>query len=237
MSIDLNFRPTSYSDFDGPVAAALNGIRGQMRREMVRDMLTAEGEQRVFYDNVLGPISEEVLSNTSPQDFVDHANQTMGPSWMGGEYLPRERHGEIEIARVVLASTLMDVFSLRARWSGGRYRYRMVDEYSTKFHLCRKTSMKPLKLSDVIEMLQTGEGVDIDSGPRGLVEPWWNQQRDYGDDPEKCTAFAWVESEIYPELAAWYEEYGEAWRAEYQTDLDITTLLEEVNGGQGEGPA
>ena len=42
MSIDLNFRPTSYADFDDPVSLALNGIKGQMRREMVRDMLTAE---------------------------------------------------------------------------------------------------------------------------------------------------------------------------------------------------
>ena len=46
MSIDLKWRPESYSDFHDPVALALNGIQGQMRREMVRDMLTAEGEQR-----------------------------------------------------------------------------------------------------------------------------------------------------------------------------------------------
>jgi hypothetical protein len=43
MSIDLNFRPTSYADFDVPVFLAQNGIKGQMLREMVRDMLEAEG--------------------------------------------------------------------------------------------------------------------------------------------------------------------------------------------------
>jgi hypothetical protein len=48
MSINLNFRPTSYADLDNPVALNLNGIKGQMRREMVRDMLTAEGENRLL---------------------------------------------------------------------------------------------------------------------------------------------------------------------------------------------
>ena len=43
MSIDLDFRPDSYSDFDDPVALALNDINGQMRRVMVPDMMTAEG--------------------------------------------------------------------------------------------------------------------------------------------------------------------------------------------------
>ena len=54
MNIDLDFRPTSYGDFDGPVAAALNGIGGQMGREMVKDMLTAEGEQRAYYGDGTG---------------------------------------------------------------------------------------------------------------------------------------------------------------------------------------
>lgn len=46
MSIDLHFRPAHYADFDDPVALALNGIKGQMRRVMVRDMLSAEGDKR-----------------------------------------------------------------------------------------------------------------------------------------------------------------------------------------------
>ena len=41
MSINLDFRPASYTDFDDPVSLVTNGIKGQMRREMARDMLTA----------------------------------------------------------------------------------------------------------------------------------------------------------------------------------------------------
>ena len=44
------------------------------------------------------------------------------------------------------------------------------------------------------------------------MEPWWDQQLEVGDDPEECIAFAWVESDLYPELVDWYEERAEAWR-------------------------
>src|SRR5690554_1885725 len=119
MSIDLDFRPAHYGDFDDPVALAVNGIKGQMRREMVRDMLEAEGEQRERYDAVLGPLEEDVLEERAPEAFTRGITSLFGPGWMGGEYLPDMRAGEVEIARVVLASATMDVTSVRARWRGG----------------------------------------------------------------------------------------------------------------------
>ena len=127
MSIDLAFRPDSYADFDDPVALAVNGIAGQMRREMVRDMLSAEGAKREDYDEVLGSIQPDILEEGADDRFIQSLSSVCGPSWMGGEYLPRVKPQEVEIARVVLQSVTMDVFSLRARWSGGRYHYRIVD--------------------------------------------------------------------------------------------------------------
>ena len=129
MSIDLKFRPTSYADFDGPVSLTLNGIKGQMRREMTRDMLTAEGEERAVYDALLGPIDDEVLSARASAEFTQNLNHSFGPSWMGGEYLPDLAGREVEIARIVLASVTMDVFSVRARLRSGRYHYSIKDEY------------------------------------------------------------------------------------------------------------
>ena len=38
--LDLQFRPASYWDHAGPVSAILSGIKGQNRREMVRDFVT-----------------------------------------------------------------------------------------------------------------------------------------------------------------------------------------------------
>ena len=217
MSIDLAFRPDSYSDFDDPVALALNGINGQMRRVMVRDMMTAEGETRDHYDDTLGPIDPALLDEQSDEDRVRFRNSTLGPSWLGGEYLPRRKSQEVEIARVVLNSVLMDVFSLRARWSGGRYHYRLVDEYDSNITICRKTSRRTLTLRQVIEVLDSAAG-DLSTEGAGIPEAFWDQQWEYGDRPEACTAFAWVESEVYPELPDWYDQRAEAWRAEREAE-------------------
>lgn len=209
MCFDLDFRPESYADFDDPVALALNGINGQMRREMVRDMMTAEGGHREAIE-ALGPIEPGILEERADESFIHSLSNVWGPSWMGGEYLPRLRRHEVEIARVVLNSTTMDVFSLRARWSGGRYHYRLVDEYQSTYVLCRKTSRRTLTLGQVIEILETVSG-GIETDGAGLVACWWDQQWEYHDDPGACTAFAWVESDLYPELADWYQAQAREW--------------------------
>jgi hypothetical protein len=48
---------------------------------------------------------------------------------MGGEYLPNLMPNEVEIARVTMTSTTMDVISIRARHTKHKIIYRIVDEY------------------------------------------------------------------------------------------------------------
>ena len=222
MSIDLKWRPESYSDFHDPVALALNGIQGQMRREMVRDMLTAEGEHREFCDNVLGSIEPNILKERADEQFIYHMSNFDSPVWMGGEYLPEVSPGEVEIARIVLPlSTLGDVISVRARLRSGRYRYRVVDEYQSEFHIRRKSSIRPLTLGQLIDLIQTGSQPGFTHDGNGLVEGFWNVELEDGAGPgalEECVRFAHVESDHYPELAAWYEERGRQWRIERVRD-------------------
>ena len=132
---------------------------------------------------------------------------------MGGEYLPERTQGEVEIARIVLQSTLMDVFSLCARWSEGTYHYRLVDEHESVIKLCRKSSKQTLTLGQAIEIIETAESDELPIGECGLVSYWWDQQLFNGDDPEDCVAWATVESELYPDLPTWYEQRGRAWAA------------------------
>ncbi len=210
MSIDLDFRPTGYADFDDPVSLALNGIKGQMRREMVRDMLAAEGEKRALYDELLGPLDEHLLEERVPEERIQAVSRSLGPAWMGGEYLPDLAGREVEIARVVLASVLGDVFSVRACLVEGGYRYSMVDEYATDFRVTPKASPRTLTLGELIGLIDSvDDGVE---SPDGFVEAWWWQQWECGDAPERCTAFARVESEQYPQLAAHYEARARQWR-------------------------
>ena len=218
MSIDLKWRPESYGDFHDPVALALNGIQGQMRREMVRDMLTAEGEQREFYDNVLGSIDPDILKERADEQFIYRMSSFGSPVWMGGEYLPEVSSGEVEIARIVLPlSTLGDVISVRARFRSGRYRYWVVDEYESEFDIRRKSSIRPLTLGQLIDLIQTGSQPDYIYNGNGLIEGYWNGELQDGAGPgalEECVRFAHVESDHYPELATWYEERGRQWRIE-----------------------
>ncbi len=53
-------------------------------------------------------------------------------------------------------------------------------------------------------------------GPEG----WCWQQWEYGDPPEECTAFAWVESEQYPEPGDYYRERARRWRVERERAQD-----------------
>ncbi len=201
--VALDFRPASYTDFGDPVSLALNGISGQLRRAMVRDMLTSVGAERMAQDALLGPIEPDILEERASEAFRSTMVSLAGPTWMGGEYLPPLLAGEVEIARIVLRSSTMDVSAVRARWRGGRYHYRMVDEYDNELELGQKTSRRPLTLGRLIELLESA----------GAVTQWWEQQWGFGDPPEECTAFATVESEVYPGLAVWYAARAAAWEA------------------------
>jgi len=48
---------------------------------------------------------------------------------MGGEYLPDRVDGEVEVARIVIASTTQDVTCVYAWEAPGAIRLRVVDEY------------------------------------------------------------------------------------------------------------
>jgi hypothetical protein len=86
---------------------------------------------------------------------------------MGGEYLPNYGRQEVEIARIALASTTSDVISLRARPSGLRIKYTLVDEYKTEFQLPQETSSRPFSLRELIRFLDSVEQEDAD--------PSWNR--------------------------------------------------------------
>ena len=129
-----------------------------------------------------------------------------------GEYLPDLKRREVELARVVMASASTDVISLRARWGGGRYHYRIVDGCEADCHLCRKTSRRTLTPAQVIEIFDTADSGEVHLAG-GLVETWWNDQFVHGKPPEDCTDFAWVESELYLDVPVFYEARAEVWAA------------------------
>lgn len=177
-------------------------ILGQIRGNMVSEAI----------DKTSVPSS---LTETSLDPSLRDFQGQMHPSMMGGEYLPQHLINEIELCRVVLNSTTMDVTSLRVRKQKRRYVYRIVDEYSNKFTLTKKTSTKPLSMKEVIQILDTSKEVLYDSGEEieyvGLIKPVIEYMKQDGCGKEESIEYVIVESTFYPELFAYYEQQKEIW--------------------------
>ena len=139
--IDLSFRPTSYF---WPLSAKthlLATIKGEARRAKTERLLD------------LGDIKQlnEFLATSTLTEEDRRMWGRIHPSFMGGEYLPDRAEREIEIARITIASTTMDVTSVYARIAGKRIAYRVVDEYGgeTLSNKGLRTSVRPLSLGQL----------------------------------------------------------------------------------------
>ena len=214
---DLDYRPASYWELDDPVAATLNRIQGEGRRRMVEAALAA-GET----------VPDEILEEKLSSKGLD-AISAIHPSLMGGEFLPELRSGEVEIARVVLASATCDVISLRARQDGEWIRFRVVDEYYTEgvwYRLPIWRRREPLTMREVIRILDGAKQICCREDEFvGLVLSWGDYY--FPQDPSARTAesyrdFATVSSGFYPQLAGWFDEITDEWYREKLAELGET---------------
>ena len=242
---ELDWRPWSYTDFAEPIALMVNGIRGQLRRSRARSNLRLSGAKD-FGSDALDFLTkgDEWLQETGSEHTLESSTEMF--NWRVGESLPEPLPGEIEIARVVISEwrhveiatgelrkfeALENIFSIRARWRSGRYRYRAVDDFNSEFYILPQTSRKTLTLSELIELLETGyaSNRNFECGAIGLVRHWWNAELLYGfwkvdgfnADLKECTKGARVESALYPMLPVWYDERAEEWVRERQTQEDV----------------
>jgi hypothetical protein len=220
---DGDYRPASYWDVDGLLKSPFANIKGQLRRRAVEDSLEnpeAEPLSEDFY--------EESLTESSRQ-----ATGAVHPWMMGGEYLPDAEQGEVEIARVVLNSTTLDVISVRARpIPGGEIGYRIVDEYEDMregepiTHEPTK-SKRPLTTGELIDLIDSAEyppSWNFGSGP-GLTLYFLDGHYQNGAGEEEIADFVTVESTFYPGLASYYREEARAWLLEKLRAYDLEDLL------------
>jgi hypothetical protein len=201
--IDLDFTPRSYFTERDLKLALPSDIMGKARRDLARQFVS-DGED--------APAELLVTALTG----CDRAAiGRMHPAFMGGEYLPRMKRGEVEIARISLQSVTSDQISVRARRVGVRINYAIVDEYKNEYvqyDLRPRTSSKPLSMRSLIAMLDgacEGGGAVV-SHTSGLAP--------HVDSPDDLDGFTSVESDFYPELAAYYaarlDAYVETLRTE-----------------------
>ena len=86
---------------------------------------------------------------------------------MGGEYLPDQEDGEVEIARIEIDSTTADVTSVYASLTDTEIHYRVVDEYGgdTLPGPSEMGSSLPLTLGE-LEAFFTGAWSSCEGGGR-----------------------------------------------------------------------
>jgi hypothetical protein len=186
-NFNLEFRPIYFGPEDLKKHFGAR-VKGELRRQAAMDMADS------------GNFDEKVMSS----ELNDDHRQAVGavhPWLMGGEYLPDFMNAEVEIARVTLASTTMDVTSIRAQRSDGCYDYRIVDEYENEFDFEPKSSETPLSMKELIRIIDECELV---TGPR-------NMNLEGGCTPEEIYNFATVTSVFYPELVTYYTDANEDW--------------------------
>ena len=199
---NLNFRPNGYwgpQDLNTFFGAR---IKGQVRKNLVTSKIETDDVPPVLLESELKQNLKEIQGRFHP--------------WMmGGEYLPDFFNNEIEIGRVVLKSTTMDVCSLRVRKQKSRYVYRIVDEYGSSFKLPQKTSTNPLTMKQVINILDNSEIFCYDDGEKfdnaGLVKPHIEFLFEVKEDEDEILDFVTVESPFYHELEEYYEVKKMIW--------------------------
>ena len=141
--IDLKYRPNSYFWAREHHITLLSDIKGAERRKIYESALLSGDAHLIDPALVEHALTAE-----------DRAMQgRIHPNFMGGEYLPNQGAGEVEIARITIASTTQDVTSVYARQVGRRIHYRVVDEYSggTLQGRSERTSLKPLTLQQLVD--------------------------------------------------------------------------------------
>ena len=145
-SIDWQYRPNSYFWVKQYGIGLTSDIKGVERRRLYEESLE-DGEE-------LGP------RVAAPELDAESRIQLgrLHPWFLGGEYLPNAMRNEIEIARIVIASTTQDATSIYARPLGKRIAYRIVDEYGgdTLTGRSTRTSMRPLSLEELVNFFLNG---------------------------------------------------------------------------------
>ena len=196
--VHLNYRPRDYFWAADLNVRLLSGIVGEARRQLVRKLIEAGTP-------IPNGLDAAVLDEETRQMWG-----RLHPSNMGGEYLPPLRRGEVEIARVSLASVTADQISVRARRSGKRIVYCVVDEYGSDIatYVCRPaSSVFPLPLQDLIALMESAcEGGSI-------IFPILKMNLG-GSALEELGEFVTVTSDFYPELGRYYRALTDAWLEE-----------------------
>ena len=211
VQIDLNHRPNTYWPEALDREQLLSRIQGESRRTIARDILATKG-----FAGLNAFFARETLDDEERRYWG-----LVHPQCMGGEYLPQLGIGDVEIARISLASTTGDQISIRASHAGEKIRYEVCDEYETEFELAFTESKHPLTLGELIQLIDGSRHREQEQ-PGGLLVCHWENMVEWDYSLDDAIAFAWIQSSWYPELSTYYAQVASDWceaKRKQQPDL------------------
>lgn len=172
----LAYRPRAYFGVGDRQVELFGRVHGTVRRRAIERILEAGG---------IPPA--ELAASTLPDD-ARRALGSLHPAGMGGEYLAPQRAGEVEIARISIASVTWDVTSVYARPDAGGIAYRVVDEYEgeTLGAQRTRTSARPLTMGELVDFFL------------GAWDFYRVLEMNFEDDVRAMLAFFSAESCFYP---------------------------------------
>ena len=204
MPYNLNFAPSSYFSDLNLKTRIRSRVGGQLRKEAV---LKTSSEKFTPPTLLKGQLPEKLRFEQSE----------IHPQLMGGEYLPHMNVNEVEICRVVLQSTTLDITSIRVSLSDDKLQYFVSDEYEIfEYQLKYPSTCVPLTMAEmvaqiddciVIEREQDKTSYEI----RGLIKPVLSMHLERGSNAQELKNFITVESSFYPELSRYYLDQISQW--------------------------
>lgn len=206
-AVDVSFRPETYWPDSLTPEQRLSCIRGKQRQDIARQLYKESGFTALNEFLVRDGLTEEERC----------AWGAVAPACMGGEYLPELDEGEVEIARISMASTTSDQISVRARPEGERIRYRIVGEYeedeSMRQQLPVDITDQPLTLDELMDMIE-GASAGESPYPGGIFSSSWAMMLESGESPEEIERFLSVSSAFYPQIGERYHALALQWLEE-----------------------
>jgi hypothetical protein len=201
VQIDLNRRPNTYWPEALDREQLLSRIQGESRRTIARDILATKG-----FAGLNAFFARETLDDEERRYWG-----LVHPQCMGGEYLPQLGIGDVEIARISLASTTGDQISIRASHAGEKIRYEVCDEYESEVELAFAESKQPLTLGELIQLIDGSRHREQEQ-PGGLLVCHWENMVEWDYSLDEAIEFASIESAWYPQLDSYYAEVASDWK-------------------------